>query len=137
MLAIGLGTINARIGFLIGQMAVMLASIIIWKGTGLPWYMLGYFFLGGFRICKSLAMALARPLIHASQMGVAYGFMETVASIAIIIAPPISGYIYQFNPEMVYIVSAFIIALVLLGSIRFIPHDHIITEELLITPERD
>ncbi len=137
MLAIGLGTINARIGFLAGQLAVLLASVLIWKGTGLPWYMLGYFFLGGFRICKSLSMALARPLIHASQMGVAYGFMETVASIAMIIAPPISGYIYQFNPEMVYPVTIVFIALIFLGSLRFIPHDHGPTEELLVTPERD
>lgn len=137
MLAIGLGTINARIGFLVGQLAVILASILIWKGTGLPWYMLGYFFLGGYRVCKSLAMALARPLIHASQMGVAYGFLETVSSFAIIIAPPIAGFIYEYKPELIYPVSAVFIALVFLISLRFIPHDHLSTEELLITPERD
>ena len=82
-------------------------------------------------------MALARPLIHASQMGVAYGFLETVSSIAIIIAPPIAGLIYEYNPELVYPVSAIFIALVFLISLKFIPHDHLATEELLITPERD
>lgn len=137
MLAIGFGTIHARIGFLVGQIAVLFASVIIWKGTGLPWYMLGYFFLGGFKICKSLSMALARPLIHAAQMGVAYGFMETVSSVAIIIAPPIAGYIYQIKPELVYPISAIVIALVFLISIRLIPHDHIGKEELLVTPERE
>lgn len=137
MLAIGLGTINARIGFLVGQIAVLLASVIIWKGTGLPWYMLGYFFLGGFKICKSLALALARPLIRASQMGVAYGFMEAVSSLAIIISPPIAGLIYQYKPEMIYPISAIIITLIFFISLRFIPHDHIVPEELLITPERD
>jgi MFS family permease len=136
-LAIVLGTINARIGFLAGQLAVLLASVIIWKGTGLPWYMLGYFFLGGFRVCKSLSMALARPLIHVSQMGIAYGFIETVSSIAIIIAPPIAGLIYQHEPEMIFIVSGVTITFIFLGSLKLIPRELKSTDEIMITPERE
>ncbi len=137
ILAIVLGTINVRTGFLAGQLAVLLASVIIWKGTGLPWYMLGYFFLGGFRVCKSLSMALARPLIKASQMGVAYGFIETVSSIAIIISPPLAGLIYNYKPEMVFPISAAVIAVIFLASLKFIPKDYQGAEDLLITPSRD
>ncbi len=136
-LAIVLGTINARVGFLAGQLAVLLASVIIWKGTGLPWYMLGYFFLGGFRVCKSLSMALARPLIHVSQMGIAYGFIETVSSIAIIIAPPIAGLIYQYQPEMIFMVAGVTITIIFLGSLKLIPGEIISTDEIMITPERE
>jgi MFS family permease len=136
-LAIVLGTINAKVGFLAGQLAVLLASMIIWKGTGLPWYMLGYFFLGGFRVCKSLSMALARPLIHVSQMGIAYGFIETVSSIAIIIAPPIAGLIYQDQPEMIYLVAIVAIGLIFLGSTKLISKELRTTEEIMITPERE
>ncbi len=136
-LAIVLGTINAKVGFLAGQLAVLLASLIIWKGTGLPWYMLGYFFLGGFRVCKSLSMALARPLIHVSQMGIAYGFIETVSSIAFIIAPPIAGFIYQDQPEMIYLVAIIAIGLIFLGSLKFITKELRTTEEIMITPERE
>jgi MFS family permease len=136
-LAIVLGTINAKVGFLAGQLAVLLASLIIWKGTGLPWYMLGYFFLGGFRVCKSLSMALARPLIHVSQMGIAYGFIETVSSIAFIIAPPIAGLIYQDQPEMIYLIAIVTIGLIFLGSLKFISKELRTTEEIMITPERE
>jgi DHA1 family multidrug resistance protein-like MFS transporter len=136
-LAIVLGTINARVGFLAGQLAVLLASVIIWKGTGLPWYMLGYFFLGGFRVCKSLSMALARPLIHVSQMGIAYGFIETVSSLAIIVAPPIAGLIYQHQPELIYIVAIITTALIFLGSLIYIPKELQTTDEIMITPERE
>jgi MFS family permease len=136
-LAIVLGTINARIGFLAGQLAVLLASMIIWKGTGLPWYMLGYFFLGGFRVCKSLSMALTRPLIHASQMGIAYGFIETVSSVAIIIAPPIAGMIYQQQPEMIFIIGALTIGLIFIASIILIPYEPGSSIETMITPERE
>ncbi|MBA4420490.1 MAG: hypothetical protein C0391_05035 [Anaerolinea sp.] len=137
LLAITLGRINARVGFLAGQVAVLLASIVIWKGTGLPWYMLGYFFLGGIRICKSLSMALTRPLIQASQMGVAYGFLETVGAIAIIVAPPLAGLLYQHDPQLIYMVSAVSIAIVFLLSLKFLPGDHQPQEELLVTPERE
>jgi MFS family permease len=137
ILAIVLGTINVRIGFLSGQLAVLLASLIIWKGIGLPWYMLGYFFLGGFRVCKSLSMALARPLIKASQMGVAYGFIETVSSIAIIIAPPLAGIIYNYKPDRVFPVAAVVIAVIFLASIKLIPLESNGTDDLLLTPSRD
>ena len=136
ILSIVLGSISAKIGFLTAQIAVILASILIWKGTGLPWYMLGYFFLGGFRICKSLSMALARPLIKASQMGVAYGFIETVSSLAIIAAPPIAGLIYTKQPEMVYPVAIAAILVIFVGSLKFIPKEHPVPDELIVTPDR-
>lgn len=137
MLAIGLGAVNARAGYLGGQVAVLLASLIIWKGTGLPWYMLGYFFLGAIRICKSLVMALTRPIIHPSQMGIAYGILETVASIAMIISPVIAGWIYTVSPEQVFVVAAVSIAIVFMVSLKFLPHDRYPSAELIITPERD
>lgn len=136
LLSITLGRINARVGFLAGQVAVVLASILIWKGTGLPWYMLGYFFLGGIRICKSLSMALTRPLILASQMGVAYGFLETASAIAFIAAPPIAGYLYHLDPQSIYMVAAVSIGIVFFLSLKFLPGDHHPQEELLVTPER-
>jgi len=137
LLAITLGRINAWAGFLAGQAAVLLASLIIWKGTGMPWYLLGYFFLGGIRICKSLSMALTRPLIHPAQMGVAYGFLETTGSLAIIAAPPIAGALYERDPALVFPVAAVCIGVVLVLSIKFLPREHHPQEDLIVTPERE
>lgn len=137
LLAITLGRVNAWAGFIAGQAAVLAASIIIWRGTGMPWYMLGYFFLGGIRICKSLSMALTRPLIHPAQMGVAYGFLETTSSLATIAAPPIAGALYQRDPQLVFPVAAASIGLVLLLSLKFLPREHRAQEELIVTPERE
>lgn len=136
VLALGLGALNARIGFIVGQLAVIIFSISIWKGTGLPWYLLGYFSLGGYRVSKSLSMALARPLIHQAQMGVAYGFIETVSSVAIIIAPPLAGLLYQQNPVIVYPIAICLIGFAVILSFKFIPKESGVHAEMLVTPER-
>ena len=68
-LNLALGQLNARMGFVLGQICVALFALSLWKGTGQPWYMLGYFLLGGFRVARMLAMAQVRLLIHAHPSG--------------------------------------------------------------------
>ncbi len=78
-----LGQLNTRLGFVLGQVCVALFALSLWKGTGQPWYMLGYFLLGGFRVARMLAMAQVRLLIHQAQMGLAYGMTEAGNSAAL------------------------------------------------------
>jgi MFS family permease len=42
------GRLNYPIGFIIAQISVGLFSICIWLGNGLPWYLTGYFLVGGY-----------------------------------------------------------------------------------------
>jgi predicted MFS family arabinose efflux permease len=53
LLALVLGQFAARTGFLLAQVSVAAFSILLWKGTSLPWYALAYFLLGGFRSAPS------------------------------------------------------------------------------------
>ncbi len=121
LLSLGLGALNARLGFLLGQICVALFAFLIWRGAGVPLYALGYFLLGGYRVARSLAVAQARALVHQSQMGLAYGIMETVNSLPIILAPPLAGYLYHLNPETVYPVSLAALAVAFLVSLLFTP----------------
>jgi len=102
VLSFAFSRVKPRYGFLAAQFLVALFAMLIWKGTGMPIFMLGYFLLGGFRAARPMAMAQARGLVHTSQMGLAYGTMETVGSIIFIIAPPIAGFIFERNPFTVY-----------------------------------
>jgi MFS family permease len=112
-----LGQTRARIGFLISQICVGIFAFLLWKGTGMPTFMLAYFLLGGYRTARSLANAQARELVHASQMGLAYGLVETSASAALILAPILAGYLYSRDPALIYITSMVLISLsVLTGS---------------------
>jgi len=127
-----LGSLNARLGFVLGQAMVGLFALIIWKGTGIPFYMLGYFLLGGFRAARMLAMAQVRELIHQAQMGLAYGIAETLGSLATVIAPLLAGYMYEDNPASIYPLSL----LLLLGSMGvtliFSPRKKLQTEKVVL-----
>jgi len=117
-----LGQFAARTGFLLAQISVALFSLLLWKGTSLPWYALGYFLLGGYRSTRSFVYAMARPLVHPAQMGLAYGVAETFNSLSMTLAPLLAGVLYTMEPAMVYPVSLGLLGAAILISIAFIPH---------------
>ncbi len=110
-------------GFLAAQFFVALFALLIWQGAGMPIFMLGYFLLGGFRAARPMAMAQARGLVHTSQMGLAYGTMETVSSAIFIIAPPIAGFIFERDPFLIYPLAAGLIGVSILISYIFSPRN--------------
>ena len=105
-----LGQINARLGFLIGQVAVGLFALILWRGSGFVWYGLAYFLMGGFRSARTLATAQIRSIVSESNMGLAFGLAETVTAFALFLAPSIAGYLYDRDPLKIYALSLAAIA---------------------------
>ena len=121
LLAIAFSRVNPRRGFLFAQVLVALFAMLIWKGASLPIFALGYFLLGGFRAGRPMAMAQARELVHDSQMGLTYGFMETVSAVVFILTPPIAGLLFERDPVIVYPVTIGLIVIsIVVGSI-FLP----------------
>jgi MFS family permease len=129
VLSLILGQLPARTGFLLGQAAVGLFTIIIMRGTNLPWYFLGFFLLGGYKTARSLALAQVRQLVDQARMGIAYGLTETINSAAIILAPILAGFLYTINPLWMYMVAATLIGVSLLASLRFSPRSMDISGE--------
>jgi MFS family permease len=116
LLALGLGHLGAGVVFLIGQVCVVAFSLLLWQGTGMVWYGVGSLFMGGYRLCRSMSIALTRPLVKHSQVGLAYGLMETANSGSMILAPVVAGYLYQQDPALVYPVSIGLLAVTLAVS---------------------
>ena len=121
LMAISFSRVNPRRGFLFAQALVILYAVLIWKGTSLPFFVLGYFLLGGFRAGRPMLMAQARELVHDSQMGITYGIMETVSAVIFIITPPIAGYLFDIDPFIVYPISIGLIAASILLSSIYLP----------------
>ena len=117
-----LGSLPALRGFLFGQVAVGAFSLILWWGSGIPWYLVGFFLLGGYKTARSLGMAQVRELAPSAKMGLAYGLSETVGGSAIILAPLLSGYLYTINPTLMYAIGLGLILVSLYISARFSPH---------------
>lgn len=126
-----LGMLDARLGFMLGQLGVVAYASLLWKGTGMGWFAIAYFMLGGFRAMRGLGVAMVRPLVHESQMGLAYGIAETVGSATILLAPPIVGYLYARDPFIMYpigliaIAIGFVISLIFIPRSRRLPPEHI------------
>jgi predicted MFS family arabinose efflux permease len=116
-----LGQFNARRGFLFAQVVMAAFTLLILKGSGLPSYLLAYFFLGSYQTARSLASAQGRALVHAANMGIAYGAIETAASLAIILAPPLAGWLYSRMPSLIYSTSLVLILVGFLLTLAFLP----------------
>jgi MFS family permease len=116
-----LGFLNARAGFILGQASVGLFAALLWQSTGYGWFALGYFLLGGFRASRSLFIAQIRPLVHDSQVGLAYGISETVGAAVTILAPIVAGFLYEQNPAFIYPAALLTIIIGVVLSLKFAP----------------
>jgi len=121
ILNLTLGSLVPRTGFLLSQAAMLAFVLLLWKGDQYSWYAIAYALLGGYRVARSLAIAQIRNLVHQSRMGLVYGINETVAASAVILAPPLAGFIYSHDPTNILVISAVLILLSLLISARFLP----------------
>ena len=121
LMALLLSRVPPRRGFLFAQGLVILFAFLIWRGTSLPVYVLGYFLLGGFRAGRPMVWAQARELVHVSQMGMTYGIMETISAVIFILTPPLAGILFERDPMIVYPLSIGLIAISIAISYFFSP----------------
>ncbi len=124
-----LGQLEARTGFVFGQLGVAAFTMCLWRGTGYGWFAVGYFLLGGFRALRGLGIAQVRPFVHESQMGLAYGITETLGSSTVLLAPPLAGYLYAHDPALMYPVSLALIGVGMAVSLVFIPRSRKLSPE--------
>ncbi|MDD5369927.1 MAG: MFS transporter [Anaerolineaceae bacterium] len=123
-IVLGFGHIFAPVAFLTGQVSVAIFSIALWHGTGFFWYGLGYFFFGGYRLCRSMASVLTRPLIPLSEVGFAFGMLESANAGAVILAPLLAGVLYSSQPTLIYPVSLGFLTLSLATGVWFFASRH-------------
>lgn len=108
-----LGHIPVISAFLIGELAIIGFTLLLWLGKGFTWFILAYALLGGYRLSRSIAAAFVRPLVKDSQVGLAFGFVETASTTAIVLAPIVAGFLYDKHPLNVFRVSLGILIAVL------------------------
>ncbi|MBC8332379.1 MAG: MFS transporter [Anaerolineae bacterium] len=118
------GSLNPHLGFLIGQITMALAAFVFWQATGLPWFMLAYFLMGGYRLARAMAIAQIRTVINPVNMGLAFGITETFSSFSLILVPPIAGIIYTWQPAAIYPIAILLTGFAILISVRFSPRPY-------------
>jgi hypothetical protein len=108
------GNLNAFTGFLVGQLWVLIFTLSISREIPRSGLDLGYFFMGGYRLCRSMVLAVSRSLVHPGQTGMAFGMIETANSVAVITAPVLAGYctvkhLIPCTPFLVWLICAVIL----------------------------
>jgi MFS family permease len=115
-----LGNLEHRLGYLLGQVAVAVFVMLLWRQTGMIWYSLAYLFLGGYRTARSLAIAQVQSLVTPAKLGLAYGVSETISSSANILVPFVAGYLYAINPDIIFPISIGLIIISILANGYFL-----------------
>jgi MFS family permease len=95
--------------------------VLFWRTSSPPWFALAYFLAGGFRTIRSLISAHVETLVRRSNMGLAYGAVETTIGVVMLAAPPAAGLLYDRLPELPFIVSLVVLVAILPVSLRLIP----------------
>ena len=130
VLTLFLGSLNATSGFLIGQILMGVSALILWRGNNTIWFGLAYFSMGGFRLLRAMALAYSRSIIHAADTGLAFGIVETCNYLALILAPPLAGLLYAYNPQYVYITSLGLIIIAFLINLKFMVGKQKLTQKI-------
>lgn len=120
VLSLALGSLSSRLGLLLGQVALGLFALFLWRGSGLTWFTVGYFLLGGYRLARTMAVAHARSLVRAHNVGLAYGMIETANASAVVLAPWLAGQLYERQPTMMYSTSLGLIFISILITALFV-----------------
>ncbi len=121
VVSMSLSSLDSLEGLLIGQGLVGIFALLMLQGTGFVWYGIGFFLLGGYRLSRLMSLAFIHPLVKTSEIGRAYGIIETFNTISITLAPPLAGFLYGINPNLVYSTSLGLIALLFLCNLIFLP----------------
>ncbi len=121
ILSLTLGQLNAGLGFLVSQAAMGLSAFLLWQGTGIYGYALGYLLMGSQPTARTLATAQGRILIQAANMGIGYGLLETVAALANILAPALAGFLYAQQPSMIYSTGLIFIVIAIFSTVLISP----------------
>ncbi len=114
---LALGGLRASTAFIISQLWVLIFTIIFLVAKLPAWFGIGYFFYGGFKLCRAMILTIARSLIHPGETGLAYGMVETASAIAVILAPVLAGVLYDTQPILIYKVPLFAITGVIILNI--------------------
>ena len=132
LLNLVIGFLPARFGFVLGQAAVGVFAVLLWQRTGMAWYLLAFFLLGGYKTARALATAQVRELVHSARMGLGYGLAETLNAASMMLAPLLAGWMYTRSPVSIYPLSAALILGSLFVSYRLSPRPS--GENLNISP---
>jgi MFS family permease len=124
--AIGLTVLNLTLGrqpprraFLLAQLLSGVFLVIMLSGRWFGWIALAYFLRPAAFVARTLAEARATRVVARAQWGIAFGVLETVSTIASVLAPLVAGRLYAAAPARPFHVRLALLPLTMLLAYFF------------------
>ena len=114
------GHLQVGSALMIGQISVMIFALLLWQGRAFIWYGLAHIFVGGFRLCRAMTVALVRPVVRDKEVGLAFGMVESFNALAYVVAPVLAGLIYDWQPIAIFPASLAVLVIALILSAHFV-----------------
>ena len=106
-----------RRGIVVAHVLVALGLLSWWRGNSVVLFALGFFFKGAFQTVRILVVAQADTLLERAQIGLAYGVVDTVGSLMLVVGAPIAGWLYEIDPSLPFRVGLVLTAVSLLAHL--------------------
>lgn len=105
---------------MISILLMLLFCSFIFFGKSILIFSFAFLFASGYRFLRSMVMAYSHQLVHRKHLGIAYGLIESIAGIAITLAPLLAGFIFSKEAGWLYIISIFCLIVSLIFASYFI-----------------
>jgi predicted MFS family arabinose efflux permease len=109
-----LGRINPTAAFTCTLGMSAFSALLLWQGTGAPWFALAYLLAAGYRTGRIVGIAQVESLVAPSQLGLTYGMVETLFGLTLALGAPAAGLLYRHNPALPFPTAIGLILVVLI-----------------------
>jgi MFS family permease len=99
-----LGRRPPRWGLIVAMVLVFIHAIVMLQAGWIGWFALAYFMRGAVNVIRSLFSALMTFIVKPSQLGVAFGLIETVSTSGEVVGPYFAGLLYESAPSLPFVV---------------------------------
>jgi hypothetical protein len=116
-----LGRRPPRRGLLVAIALILIHGVVLLQAQWIGWFALGYFLRGANNTARALIAALTTRIVKPAQLGIAFGFIETVATSSEIVAPYAAGWFYAFDPQLPFIIMVALCPVIMILIWLFAP----------------
>jgi MFS family permease len=110
-----------RSAYIFAQALMAVSLVILLSTGGLAWVALAFFCRGSWNLARMMTNAQVSQVVDRPELGLAYGVVESVMALTLILGPLTAGLLYARTPSLPFQVSLALLAVTAPLMWRFAP----------------
>lgn len=128
-------SVRPRHTLAVAQGLMLVAVLLLWQSALLPFIGVAYFLRASVSLARLSVNSITVRVVQHDQLGLAYGAIETIASLAFVAASYSAGALYTLRPEMPFIVALAALPLMIVLTAWLAPRAPAIPPTITTNPE--